>query len=526
MSYGVVWFKKDLRLFDHEPLARAAAVGPILALHVVEPSLWRQPDMATQHYLYVQECLRDLFDALRGRGLVLQVVLGEAVEVLEALHRRAPFKQLWSHEETGTIATWQRDKAVLAWCRHRQVTWTELPTGGVVRRLLDRDRWHGIWEERMTRTPLPLPDLVPGGPGLRMERLPSPWTLGLRGDDPPDRQRGGRNLAMKTLRDFLEERSRGYRGGISSPLTAPTACSRLSPYLAHGCLGLREVVQTVRALRKDLPAGATRRRRGLEAFESRLHWQSHFIQKLESEPEIEVANMHRGYDGLRETAHDEARFEALISGKTGWPMVDACVAMLRQTGWLNFRMRAMLVSVAAYPLWLHWRPVGLWLARQFLDYEPGIHWSQMQMQSGTTGINTPRIYNPIKQASDHDPDGAFVRHWLPALRKLPDTWLAQPWLLPYDLQERHEFHVGRDWPAPLVEIVSATREAKARLFARRGDPEVRAAKQAVLNRHGSRLSPQGKARAAARRRPPARLANAAEASGPSLPEQLGLGLEP
>jgi deoxyribodipyrimidine photo-lyase len=295
---------------------------------------------------------------------------------------------------------------------------------------------------------------------------------------------GGRANGLAVLADFLEARSGQYRGGISSPLSAPSACSRLSPYLAYGCLGLREVVQATRLRQLQLPAG-DRRRAGLSAFISRLYWHCHFIQKLESEPRLEYANLHRGYDGLREEDWNAAHFAALVAGRTGWPLVDACVAMLRETGWLNFRMRAMLVSVAAYPLWLHWRPVGEWLARQFLDYEPGIHWSQMQMQSGTTGINLPRIYNPLKQARDHDPKGVFVRRWLPYLRAVPDAWIFEPWRMPEALRQRHGLADGV-LPTPPVDLERATRAAKTRLFALRARPEIKSAKAAIIARHGSR----------------------------------------
>jgi deoxyribodipyrimidine photo-lyase len=257
---------------------------------------------------------------------------------------------------------------------------------------------------------------------------------------------------------------------------------------------MREVVQRTRAHLDHMPTQSGRHHAGLTAFISRLYWHCHFIQKLESEPAIEWQNMHRGYDGLRERDFNEAHFEALKAARTGWPMVDACVVMLRETGWLNFRMRAMLVSVAAYPLWLHWRPVGEWLATQFLDYEPGIHWSQMQMQSGTTGINTTRVYNPIKQAQDQDPHGRFVRQWLPALQRVPDTWLFEPWLMPPALQEGLGVFVSSDrckdpgstLAQPVVDLVQATRTAKQLLHSRRQTDEVRAGKKAVIDKHASR----------------------------------------
>ncbi|MEJ7137028.1 deoxyribodipyrimidine photo-lyase/cryptochrome family protein [Amphibiibacter pelophylacis] len=535
MSYTVVWFKRDLRVQDHAPLHHAAGRGPVLALYVLEPSLWAQPDAALQHLNFLRETLRDLALQLRPLGATLQLAVGEVPEVLARLHASQPFARLMSHEETGNGHTFERDKAVARWCAQAGVQWQEWPQHGVVRRLPSRKVWTARWKALMHAAPWPTPQ--PGEiQGLTLpwggERWPDAQPLGLSGPgletpEPAQRQKGGRTLALQVLHDFLEQRSRSYRGGISSPLSAPTACSRLSPHLALGSLGMRELVQATTAhlqrLREQADPDSAWQRKGLSAFLSRLHWHCHFIQKLEDEPALEFFNVHRGYDGLREDSFNPAHFDALTAGRTGWPMVDACVAQLRATGWINFRMRAMLVSVAAYALWLHWRPVGLWLARQFLDYEPGIHWSQMQMQSGTTGINTTRVYNPVKQAQDHDPDGHFVRRWLPALRRVPDAWLNQPWLMPPDVRARCGVAVrpDGDWvdsiPQPQVDLASATREAKARLYERRGQPEVREAKAAIVEKHGSRLiRPRAKRSAASSR--------AAAKSSPPTQQQLDLGI--
>ena len=499
---SVVWFKRDLRVHDHAPLREAARRGQVLALYVIEPSQWAQPDMARQHHGFLLECLHELDGQLQALGTRLHVVTGEVVDVLARLQAQWPFDTVLAHEETGNDATFQRDRAVARWCRASGVSFREVPQFGVVRRLQDRDHWQPAWDAHMARPCLAPPERVNGAALPWTEPPPpTPAQLGLSEHEPPRRQRGGRTRALSVLHSFLDDRCLQYRGGLSSPLSAPGACSRLSPYLALGCVSLREVVQATRQHQAGLPAQAERHRQGLSAFISRLYWHCHFIQKLESEPAIEFHNMHRGYDGLREGDWNEAHFEALTQGRTGWPLVDACVAMLRETGWINFRMRAMLVSVAAYPLWLHWRPVGLWLARQFLDYEPGIHWSQMQMQSGTTGINTTRVYNPIKQAHDHDPRGVFVRRWLPALRRVPDAWIFEPWRMPEDVQARCGVRVGVDIPVPLVDLADATRAAKARLYERRARTEVRAAKAEVVQRHGSRQ------RTAARRGRPMAAAN-------------------
>ncbi len=482
MRYSLVWFKRDLRWEDHEPLVQAARLGPVRCIYVIEPELWLQPDAALQHFEFVRESLQDLDDHLRILGGCVEIHTGEVPEVLSKIWHEAPFTGLYAHEETGNAFTYARDLRVAAWCKTHHIPWHEFAQFGVVRGLKNRNVWQAAWEKHMA---LPVQHLV----SLTFWKPPSVAPLAMAAPshlqhNPRYRQRGGRTLALATLHSFLNARSMGYRGGISSPLSAPDACSRLSAYLAYGCISMREVVQRTRSHLESLPPQASRHRAGLSAFVSRLYWHCHFIQKLESEPAIEWRNMHPGYDGLREQDVDLAYLEALKEARTGWPMVDACVTMLRETGWLNFRMRAMLVSVAAYPLWLHWRPVGEWLATQFLDYEPGIHWSQLQMQSGTTGINTTRVYNPIKQAQDHDPHGVFVRRWLPYMRQVPDTWLFEPWLMPG--HELSHAAASADMPQPLLDLATATRTAKQRLHERRQHTDVKAGKQAVVEKHASR----------------------------------------
>jgi deoxyribodipyrimidine photo-lyase len=487
VQHSIVWFKRDLRVHDHEALWQASRQGPLRCIYIVEPDMWVLPDASRQHYEFIRESLDNLQLQLSGLGGQLEVATGRAIDVFDRLHAEAPFAAIYSHEETGHQTSYQRDIAVAAWCRHRGVAWHQFRQFGVIRGLRSRNGWQQHWERLMSAPQWPTPGIScmpPRLPGL--DSLPSFDDLGLDAWDPPLRQRGGQDMGKRALKAFIAHRSRSYRGGISSPLTASHACSRLSPYLAHGCLSVRETLQSARQRMND--ADDAQLKKGLHGFISRLYWHCHFIQKLESEPEIEWRNMHRGYDGLREEDWNQRHFELLVAGRTGWPMVDACVEMLRQTGWLNFRMRAMLVSVAAYPLWLHWRPVGLWLARQFLDYEPGIHWSQMQMQSGTTGINTTRIYNPVKQARDHDPEGRFVRRWLPALRNVPDSWIFEPWKMPESLKTQHRILPSLDIPTPPVDLNAALRESAAKLYARREQPEVRAGRERIIQRHASPVS--------------------------------------
>lgn len=488
---NIVWFKRDLRIADHDALTAACNSGAVLPLFVWEPKVWVGNDYVAQHAGFITECLEELRLQLQLMGLSLVESSLGIVEVLNSIISQYPIAAIYSHEETGNDNTFAIDIAVTAWCKTHNITWIELPQNGVVRRLKSRNYWSRVWEKRMTSAQLVLPQQCFAAPQID---LPKVNTIQENGVDKLQRQHGGRSQGLVLLNSFLNGRAARYRGGISSPINAVTAGSRLSPYLAWGALSMREVVQTSRMQQRKIAENPQQYPRSLNAgiagFESRLHWHCHFMQKLESEPALEFENLNHVHDGMRceQLADNDSqkRLAAWSKGETGWPLVDACMAMLRATGWINFRMRAMLMSTASYLYWLHWRETGLHLAREFLDYEPGIHWSQAQMQSGTTGINTLRIYNPIKQAIDQDPEGKFVRHWLPSLKNVPTTWIFQPWLMPPSLQLQYGCIIERDYPAPLVNIEQALREARSKISSARSAKDYRQETASIIKKHASR----------------------------------------
>jgi len=467
----LVWFKRDLRLADHPALTLAAGLGRVLPLYIIEPGLWAQPEASGRQWDFTAETLRGLAGDLAALGVPLVIRHGEAPEVIARLCRAHRIEAIVSHQETTGAWSFARDRAVAGWARAQGIDWREVQGAGVQRRHPGRDGWAARRDAFLAQGPLPVPQLAPVE-GLAETAasgvvLPA-RALGLAPDPCPHRQHGGRGQALALVEGFAAHRAAGYRKSISSPLSAERGCSRLSVHLALGVVSAREV----QAMPASVPRG------DWAAFGARLAWRDHFMQKLEDAPNMETVALHRAW---RSVEGDIRHLTAFAAGETGLPYVDACLRYLRATGWLNFRARAMLVSVAVHHLGLDWRAVGQVLGRMFTDYEAGIHWPQVQMQASVTGINAPRLYNPVKQGHDHDPTGSFTRRWVPELVSVPAHWLQEPWKWPGAASL-----LGRRYPEPLADPGTALRAARARLSEIRNRPDFHDGKRAVLLRHGSR----------------------------------------
>ncbi|WP_309668862.1 deoxyribodipyrimidine photo-lyase/cryptochrome family protein [Gemmatimonas sp.] len=500
----LVWYKRDLRIADHAPLAGALDAGPVVGVYVHETAQHHAADRDVRHERVLRDALDELSAAWQSRGGHLIELHGALPEAFDALHRVLRYSAIWAHEETWNALSYARDRRVRAWARHAGVTMHELPSNGVVRRLASRDGWAETWQQRMRSRVVPAPEQI-GSPdaattSAALTALPAdmrtttgaiivpPWS---------DWQRGGEARGHELLQSFLSARGQDYRRAMSSPNEAPSACSRISVALAFGSLSVRQAYQAARQRARELRDDTRIRHDGdaaqwsqsLVSFASRLHWHCHFVQKLEDEPRLETTHYAPVFDGLRPAQPDTEQLRAWRDGQTGYPLVDACMRSLRVTGWLTFRMRAMVMSFASYHLWLDWRHTGPVLARWFTDYEPGIHWTQCQMQSGTTGINTIRIYNPYKQAEEHDAAGAFVRRWVPELSALSDADLVRPEQTPLMMQQMMGCVVGRDYPLPIVHHETAYAFARDRMHAIKLAAQRSGSAQRVYDRHGSRRTP-------------------------------------
>ena len=457
-----VIFHRNLRIEDNAALYNASLNQDYFSLFVFDKEYWSQADRSINQLKFALDSLKELETKLEKLNVNLYVFEGNFKDLAIYLNKSHPKLNLHINHTTETEYFSKNLKKLTEANSLNLISYKDF---GIQITEQNRDLWARDWQLHMKTKTFEVP-LV--NKNLNVLDLPtfSKFQNNLN-ESCPHTQKGGTNSGIDLLRSFLEKRCKGYSKKMSSPSEAAYACSRLSPHIAFGTLSMRNIYQE---LEKNI--NNSKYRWDLYSFKKRLHWHCHFIQKLDTQPSLQHQSMHPDCDILRPEADNEL-IEKWMTGNTGFPFVDACMLYLKKDGWINFRMRAMLMSFASYNLWQPWQKTSPLLASTFTDYEPGIHICQVQMQSGVTGINLPRIYSVLKQSLDQDPDASWIKEQIPDLKNIDKTKI-------------HSAELGELYKEKIVDIKSSAKKARELIWQIRGKADFKKKARAVYELHGSR----------------------------------------
>ena len=461
----LIILNRNLRLHDNPAMHFGSLRSNYLVIYLYDKTYWKGNGKSMRQLKFSNDCLAELNDGLKKFDSKVNIFEGTFDDLKIWIKKN--FNDFFIHINHCTDIKYFRDGFS---------KFTDSFPGkinvyndfGLQLNNFDRDSWSRNWNKIMDSQILENPKkskLKLDTKLLNFSSFSNKVKNSLVNLD--NIQKGGSSQAYQLLESFLSERCKDYRVKMSSPIQSEQSCSRLSPHFTFGSISIREVYQILNKYYSK-----SQNKSDLYSFKKRLYWHCHFIQKLHTEPELEFYSMHRMCDQLRLEQDDEL-IDKWFNGETGFPFLDACMKYLHRYGWINFRMRAMIMSFASYNLWQPWQKTSPLLAQLFTDYEPGIHISQVQMQSGVTGINLPRIYSVSKQSQDQDPDAIWIKSILPQLNEV-------------DPKLVHTSELNNVYIPQIVDLKSSARDARERIWSIRKSYEFKKEAAAVYLRHGSR----------------------------------------
>ena len=461
----IIILNRNLRLLDNAALYYGSLKSNFIVIYLYDVDYWKANGKSSRQLKFSNDCLEELDEDLKKLNSKINVFNGSFYDLGKWIETN--YNNFSIHINHCTDVNYFRE-GFNNFKENFKNKITVYDDFGLQLNNFDRDTWSKNWNHIMNSDLLGVPK-----PSNNKDRLNLIGFSDFKNEIScefsglSNIQKGGTSKAKELLETFLDQRCKGYRIKMSSPSQSEESCSRLSPHFTYGSISIRQVYQQLNKMLPEL-----NNKKDLYSFKKRLYWHCHFVQKLHTEPELEFNSMHRMCDDLR-PEYDNEIIEKWIEGETGFPFLDACMKFLNENGWINFRMRAMIMSFASYNLWQPWQKTSPRLAELFTDYEPGIHISQVQMQSGVTGINLPRIYSISKQSMDQDPDAEWTKNLLPQLNN-------------FDPKLIHNAELNDSYIPQIVDLKSSAKFARDQIWGIRKSIEFKNEARKVYLKHGSR----------------------------------------
>jgi deoxyribodipyrimidine photo-lyase len=471
VNTSIWWVRRDQRLADNQALAAALAQAEqVIPVFVLDPTLMSAPDAGDKRVAFMLDGLRQLDAGLRSRGSGLIVRRGDPAAELAKLVQETGAEAIFAEEDYWPYARQRDGQIAESLPLHLVGGLTVHPPGMVLKAdgtpYIVFTPFSRAWKALSPPDPtalLPAPDSMPSLPELSSLEIPKEPIPSASVPFPPSEAEAQRRLhafaggeGACSIYQYAEGRDRMDLDGTS----------RLSPYLRFGMLSARQAV--IAALRARDAASDTKSRGGAETWLNELIWREFYMAILAHFPRVLGQSFRANLQGIV-WENDEDAFAAWCQGRTGYPVVDAAMRQLVETGWMHNRARMIVASFLVKDLLIDWRWGERFFMQHLVDGDPAANNGGWQWTAGTGTDAAPyfRIFNPTLQGKRHDPGGAYIRRWLPELAAVPEKYIHEPSKMSVGAQREADCIIGQDYPAPIVDhawarerVLNAYRQAR------------------------------------------------------------------